>query len=123
MTKHGKGKIVRTDAQIPFQGLRCPASLASVEVDRMKKPDEGKAPDPRTVRTRERRADALRTALQTGVGLVRMYELAALLGVTRQTIHDWYKKGLLPKPIVIGGRVAGFPATVARDLLNGKKAA
>lgn len=78
----------------------------------------------RTERHHERRAEAIRVALATGEGFLRIHEVAAVLGVTRQTVWDWAspKKGILPRPVRVGN-VTGHPAAVIRDLINGVRKA
>ncbi len=68
-----------------------------------------------------RRAEALRKALETGVGFIRVFEVAAIIGVSRQSVHEWVQKGKLPKPVRINDQVSGWPAAVIRDLIHGRK--
>jgi predicted DNA-binding transcriptional regulator AlpA len=72
-----------------------------------------------TERRHARRAAALPQVIKSGVGLVRIGELADMLGVTRQTILEWETKKLLPGATRIGN-ITGWPGAVVRDLLAGK---
>lgn len=56
-------------------------------------------------------------ALRSGSAFVRIKEAAAMLDVARETIWAWYRKGILPPPVVIGG-VRGWPVGVIRALMQ-----
>ena len=44
-------------------------------------------------------------------------QLAQLVGVTKTTIRNWVKKGLLPPPIVLSSKSQIFPTTQVRRAL------
>jgi predicted DNA-binding transcriptional regulator AlpA len=79
-------------------------------------------PSPHSIRARELREERRRAALAEalehgGPALVRGYEAAALLGVSRVTLWEWTRKGILPKP-----GPGGWPARVIRDLIEARGA-
>lgn len=65
--------------------------------------------------------DAMRYATQTIIErdqpeYYSRYELASMLHVSQPTLLEWNKKGLLPKPIKISGRVLYDKAKVRKAL-------
>lgn len=75
-----------------------------------------------TERHHDRRAAELRLALSTGIGFVRVYEAAAIFGVSRQSLWEWVQAGRLPKPTRVNAHVSGWPAGIIRDAIHGKAA-
>jgi excisionase family DNA binding protein len=51
--------------------------------------------------------------------MVGPVELAAALGVKKETITNWARSGRLPKPVRIG-RTIRWPRSVIEDLLEGR---
>ena len=43
----------------------------------------------------------------TGI-FVRQFQAAKILGVTKETIRSWIKRGYLPQPVKIGPRASGW---------------
>jgi predicted DNA-binding transcriptional regulator AlpA len=64
----------------------------------------------------------LTQALETGQGFIRVFEAAAVIGVTRQTLWAWVRAGKLPVPKRIFGNVVGWPAALVRGLISDRKA-
>jgi predicted DNA-binding transcriptional regulator AlpA len=54
---------------------------------------------------------------------VSLREVAQALGVTRQTVRAWVKKGLFPQPLKFGDRKLFWPATDLEQVLIRRDAA
>lgn len=80
-------------------------------------------PCPETLKARARRAAAIPAVVETGIGILRTGELAAALGVSRQTLYEWRKDGIIPEPDIKVGTITGWSGGAVRELLRPKPAA
>lgn len=56
--------------------------------------------------------------IKSGEGFTTIKGLCIYHGVCNATVYNWIKKGVIPRPIKIGGRVKGFKNS---DLLEMEK--
>lgn len=53
--------------------------------------------------------------------VMRLPEVLAVLGVSRTTLYRWTQDGTFPRPITLGPRLVGWPASEVEDWVKNRQ--
>ena len=55
---------------------------------------------------------------KTQQGMLRLHEVCALVGVSKQSIYTWVHNGAFPPPLQLGSRAIGWRAAEINEWLS-----